>query len=102
MPEAEIKQTKTPAEQVVEQPLMKLLGKYKGQISALLPQQFNAERVLKLIVGAINKQPELLRCTPISVVNAILTAALARLADRRSTQENKRWGAPRPHFRPRA
>lgn len=60
---------------VIEQPLMKLLGKYRGQISAILPKQFDGDRVLKLIVGAINKTPDLMKCTPMSVVNAVLTAA---------------------------
>ncbi len=60
---------------VVEKPLMGLLGKYKGQIEQILPKQFNAQRVLKLIIGAINKDPKLLQCTPMSVINAVLTAA---------------------------
>src|ERR1039458_7047891 len=59
----------------VEKPLMKLLGKYKGQITAILPKQLNDDRVLKLIVGSINKNPKLLQCTPISVINSVLTAA---------------------------
>jgi recombination protein RecT len=59
----------------VEKPLMALLGKYKGQIEQILPRQFDGKRVLKLIIGAINKNPQLLNCTPMSVVNAVLTAA---------------------------
>lgn len=65
----------SPLTEVVQKPLMALLGKYKGQITAVLPKQFDSERVLKLIVGAINRTPDLLKCTPISVVNAVLTAA---------------------------
>jgi recombination protein RecT len=60
---------------VVEKPLLALLGKYKGQIEQILPQQFNGKRALKLIVGAINKTPKLLECTPMSVINSVLTAA---------------------------
>ena len=60
---------------VIEKPLIALLSKYKNQITEILPKQFDSKRVLKLIVGAINRNPKLLSCTPMSVINAVLTAA---------------------------
>lgn len=60
---------------VVEKPVLALLGKYKRQIEAVLPKQLTPERVLKLIVGEMNRNNALLSCTPWSVVNSVLTAA---------------------------
>ena len=59
----------------VENNLMTFLGKYKGQIETVLPKHLTPTRVLKLIVGAINRDPKIASCTPMSVINAVLTAA---------------------------
>lgn len=56
-------------------PLVAMLTKYKGQIEDVLPKHLTPTRVLKMIVGAINKNPALLQCTPMSVINAVLTAS---------------------------
>ena len=58
-----------------EKPVLAMLQKYQGQIEAVLPKHLTPTRVLKMIVGAINKTPALLNCTPMSVINAVLTAS---------------------------
>jgi recombination protein RecT len=58
-----------------ERPVLAMLTKYQGQIEAVLPKHLTPTRVLKMIVGAINKTPQLLSCTPMSVINAVLTAS---------------------------
>lgn len=58
-----------------EKPVIAMLAKYQGQIEAVLPKHLTPTRVLKMIVGAINKNPKLLNCTPMSVINAVLTAS---------------------------
>ncbi len=62
-----------------EKPLVAMLAKYQGQIEAVLPKHMTPTRVLKMIVGAINKTPALLNCTPMSVINAVLTASMLGL-----------------------
>lgn len=56
-------------------PLMALLGKYRSQIVEILPKHLSPERVLKLIVGELNRTPALLNCSAMSVVNCCLHAA---------------------------
>lgn len=58
-----------------EKPVVAMLTKYKGQIEAVLPKHLTPTRVLKMIVGSLNKNPKLLECTPMSVINAVLTAS---------------------------
>ncbi len=61
--------------QQAQKPVIAMLSKYQGQIEAVLPKHLTPTRVLKMIVGAINKTPALLNCTPMSVINAVLTAS---------------------------
>lgn len=55
--------------------LMDFLGRYRNQIVQILPKHLTPERVLKLIIGELNRSPSLLQCSPISVVNCVLHAA---------------------------
>src|SRR5580658_11028677 len=55
--------------------LMDFLGRYHNQIVQILPKHMTPERVLKLIVGELNRTPALLQCSPMSVVNCCLHAA---------------------------
>lgn len=58
----------------IEQPVVAMLSKYKTQIEDVLPKHLTPIRVLKMIVGSLNKNPALLACSPMSVINAVLTA----------------------------
>ncbi len=69
----------------VENNLISFLAKYKGQIEAVLPKHLTPTRVLKLIVGAINREPKLTQCTPMSVINAVLTASTMGLEIRQGS-----------------
>lgn len=66
-------------QKTVEKPVVALLAKYKGQIEAILPKHLTPERVLKMIVGELNRNPKLLECTPWSVVNSVLTLSMLGL-----------------------
>jgi recombination protein RecT len=55
--------------------LTDFLGRYRGQIIQILPKHMTPERVLKLIVGELNRTPALMQCSPMSVVNCVLHAA---------------------------
>lgn len=55
--------------------LTDFLGRYRTQIVEILPKHLTPERVLKLIVGELNRSPSLLQCSPMSVVNCCLHAA---------------------------
>ncbi len=69
----------------VENNLMGFLGKYRGQIEAVLPKHLTPTRVLKLIIGAINREPKLTQCTPMSVINAVVTASTLGLEIRQGS-----------------
>ena len=58
-----------------ELPVMGMLGKYKDQIEAIIPAHLTPTRMMKLVVGAFNQNSDLLMCKPISIVNAVVTAA---------------------------
>lgn len=64
----------TPATQAAT-PLLAMLGKYKVHIEDVLPKHITPQKFMKTIVTAINKTPQLLQCTPMSVINAVLTAS---------------------------
>jgi len=56
--------------------VLMLLTKYKEQIERVIPKQYlTPERMLALVVNALNKTPELLNCSPITVVNAVVHIA---------------------------
>lgn len=64
----------TPATQA-EKPVLAMLGKYKMHIEDVLPKHITPQKFMKTIVTAINKTPALLQCTPMSVINCVITAA---------------------------
>jgi recombination protein RecT len=55
--------------------LTDFLARYRNQIVQILPKHLTPERVLKLIVGELNRSPALMGCSPMSVVNCCLHAA---------------------------
>lgn len=64
----------TPSTQA-EKPVLAMLGKYKMHIEDVLPKHITPQKFMKTIVTAINKTPALLQCTPMSVINCVITAA---------------------------
>jgi len=58
-----------------EQPIMDMLKKYKVQIEGVIPNHMTPDRMMRLVVGAFNQTPKLLGCAPLSLVNAVVTAA---------------------------
>lgn len=56
--------------------VLMLLAKYKTQIERVIPRQYlTPERMMQLVVNALNKSPELLNCSPVTVVNAVVHIA---------------------------
>lgn|GEM_PF-1527578 len=62
--------------------LFGLLKRYEKQIEASIPRHLTVERMLRLTVGAVNKNPKLLQCTPSSVLNSVLYLAQLGLEPR--------------------
>ena len=58
-----------------ELPVMDMLKKYKEQIEGVIPNHMTPDRMMRLVVGAFNQTPKLLQCSPLSLVNAVVTAA---------------------------
>jgi recombination protein RecT len=54
------------------QPLIALLKQYEKTIMDSLPQHLRPERMMRVCVTAINRTPDLLRCTPLTVINSIV------------------------------
>lgn len=52
-----------------------LLKARQDYISRIAPRYLNAEKLLKLVLVAANKNPKILECTQESVVSAVITAA---------------------------
>lgn len=55
--------------------LQSLLEKMKGQIGLALPRHMTPERMIRVALTAVQKQPRLKQCTPISIVGAIVQAS---------------------------
>lgn len=55
--------------------LLSLLKRYERQIGAAVPKHLTADTMLQLVIGAVNKTPDLLRCTPGSVLNSVMHLA---------------------------
>lgn len=54
--------------------LKSLLDKSKGSIAAILPKHLTPERLIKLATSAASRQPDLLECTPESILLAVVQA----------------------------
>lgn len=55
--------------------LRTMLEKSKDQIQIALPRHMTAERMIRVAMTAVQKQPKLMECTPISVLGAIVEAS---------------------------
>jgi len=63
-----------PANQKVET-IRKMLDGSKQQIALALPRHLNADRMLRIAMTSVRRTPELLACTPQSLVGAVIQAA---------------------------
>ncbi len=63
------------AAMVVQKPVVAMLAKYRERIAAVVPKFMDDTRVLKLISGEIQRNPKLLECVPVSVLNCVVQAA---------------------------
>ena len=54
--------------------LKTLFEKAKGSIAQILPKHLTPERLLKIVLSATSRTPELLECTPESILGAVMTA----------------------------
>lgn len=52
-----------------------LLSKYKGEIAKALPEHIKPERMMRLALGAFNKNPKLKQCDPMSIMSAVMESA---------------------------
>ncbi len=62
------------ARAVVEKPVVALLRKNRGVIETIAKGVLTEDRVFRLINAAISRTPELIECSPFSVLNAIVHA----------------------------
>jgi recombination protein RecT len=60
---------------VARNPILDLLKKYEKSIAALVPKHLTGEKMLKFVTNAMNREPKLLQCNPMTLINAVLTAA---------------------------
>jgi recombination protein RecT len=51
------------------------LDKSKEQIAIALPRHMDADRMIRVAITAIQKQPKLLECTPLSIVGCVIEAS---------------------------
>ena len=58
---------------------MALLEKYKLQISMALPKHLTPERLIQVATAVLTKNPELYKCTPQSVVGAVMESSILGL-----------------------
>lgn len=54
------------------QPVLALLQKYKQSIEVSLPKHLRGERMMRVIVAALTRTPDLLKCEPITVINSVM------------------------------
>ena len=52
-----------------------LLEKSRGQIALALPKHMNADRMLRIAMTSIQRNPALLDCEPISLVGAVIQSS---------------------------
>ena len=65
-------QKRDDARAVIEKPVLAILRKHKNVIETIAKGVLTEERVFRLINAAITRTPDLLECSPISVLNSIL------------------------------
>ena len=65
-------QKRDDARAVIEKPVLAILRKNKGVIEAIAKGVLTEDRVFRLINAAITRTPELLECSPLSVLNSIV------------------------------
>lgn len=53
--------------------LKDMLVSYKNQMAAALPKHLNADRMLRIVMTEISKNPKLKECTPASFIGSVLT-----------------------------
>jgi recombination protein RecT len=76
----EVQQTNAPARNTMTiSDLSSMLETHKNRIAGLLPPHIKAERVIALIIEAISRSQLLLRCSPLSIVAALLQASILGL-----------------------
>lgn len=51
------------------------LSKMLPTINAVLPKHMTGERLVRIVAAAASRQPELLECTPISIIQAVVVAS---------------------------
>lgn len=64
--------------QLVKKPIdtiRALLEKSKGQIAAALPKHLNAERIVRVTMTSVQRNPDLLDCDPITLVGAVIQSS---------------------------
>lgn len=69
-----------PAQQQAKQPdavatINTLMTRYKGQIASALPKHVTAERLMRVSLTELRRNPMLQRCDPMSFLGAVVTAA---------------------------
>lgn len=52
-----------------------LMGKYRNQIEAALPKHVTADRLMRVCLTEMRRNPSLQRCDPMSFLGAVVTAA---------------------------
>lgn len=57
------------------QSIRQLLDKSKGQIKMALPSHLNPDRMIRVAMTSVQKNPDLLNCTPQSLVGAIIQSS---------------------------
>jgi recombination protein RecT len=73
--EAERRQKELAEYNLKRRTIADLLNSYEGEVRKALPSFIRAEQLIRCVLTAATKNPELLNCTPQSIVSAMLTAA---------------------------
>lgn len=55
--------------------LRTMLEKSKDQIALALPKHLTAERMMRVAITAVQKQPKLLECSPLSIIGSVIEAS---------------------------
>jgi recombination protein RecT len=74
-PEDQAKQKAVASLKEKQNNLSLLLDKFKGSITQALPQHLNADVMIRTVLTAANKTPDILNCTAHSILSAVITAA---------------------------
>lgn len=64
---------------VKEDPIYKMLAGYKAAVASVLPKHLTPERFLRIAYQIINKNQALKKCSPLSLVNAIIETSILGL-----------------------